>query len=1679
MDFHTMKRKELQALCKKHNIPANLKNLEMANRLASLLKIDDEKPKEQLVKPCLKNLEDLCVVDEEMGEGKEPKKVRFSPQNQTFVFEKTNPRAMRVAARRRNSMAIGGDKFSKEEVVSALEDGKEKRNGKTTVTRSTRQLKRDRGVDETVSAAEDAPIGDQCRTRRSARVAMKRSKVEDAQMNDKKSVVEVQDKTKEKAKGKSRVTCNGRQKRGRGVNEIVTATKDASIADQYLEKRTHILNDKKLGVKGQENRVSSRNKQPRKQENSDGQTRCVGNRKLSSMKHVEDLHTDSLAKSVDSADNSEVGDLVNSFCEVVDVQNTPRNDSSVDKDNQGKSQHLHQTKSPTPLLDECNSEKAVERSSEASILIKELTEEKDILNKESSSEKVVLTKQQEDSVFSSHEEGILLELYSSGGETTKEEDKEVGTDKEVVILNGQSKTSPMTVETVLLSSCRFKTSSPSAILTVLTSYTENSKVELESSDPKVDNTSIDKSEISLRVCETVFQGMNQPQLEGSLIKSTELEDRCAAAISINEQDQMTRTRSNLESALMEEGIIPDFSNLEGQISRDLMADAQSYPNINESATPKEEGIVPDFSNLEGQISRDGMADVKSYPNINEYQSRLQKPCDTLEMSMIVSNEPLDSQDDKCIDHLGKSRGYDYDTEGVTLTATANVNIECSEDIDTCISDREYFAESDINHKQGLEDLLNLQTIDEERNGIEAEKDSVVSSNVPEGRTMINVSDVELSDNHDADISDRSDYPAESDLNPKQGLVNGSNLQTIHEATEVVISNVPEERNIMDVSDVHLKFSHDTCISDSSEYPAESEINRQQGLEETNDSVEISIILEGRDLVDDVQNVQMNNNHEDAILADQNLEKGDKGGYIQEAAETTIAAMADDRAEIIFTSIGDITYDTPDCEKSHKQGFEKASNSQLSSGEESFGIATLFQSEYVEDERNVIGVSDVKLDKKTSPQSADIVLSPSSGLKTSPYRAISVSRSCSEGRKTELANSAAKFNSWIQSAPPLKSAPIEKLGISVPMCELGLQGTYHVHHETAIPSSMIVECEPHTEEVSSIKNSESEDQFSATISSNEQGQLNWTSSIVDSATPRENQSGDVSFILREGGIIPDLCNLVKHEPAVERTERSDGIDNYISAINHTHGVEEKTNSQTIHEDTNDIAAEKDSVVVGNDNHEDVHLNGNHEDVQQNDNYEDVHLNDNHEDADLTDQNTEVHFHEEKGRLKGCYQDADGVTCSALNKCPAESEINHKQEVLEEETNSQSFHKETNDIAAEKDNVVISNVHEERNMIDAQLIDNPEDLVKADQDLKVHKEKGNIFRYIQEAEAPTATIGERSESSHSPGDTTDCEKVHKQGLEPANYSQLSSGEESYGIATLFESEYAEDDDNVTDDEPKDDKLLEVFDVELDNNLRNEDMADENMGVYEEKGETCIETHEVSKRQGDVCQPIIWEEFGSNSQNKSAIVLQDSKEKLTIRSSVDEENENATFAESSATVELIGPSPGRIEPEEDFIGLAVLERTTEQTEQQSGNENFSFTHESEKSDGKNFSLTPEALGADGEPEGLLHPELSVTKMDDQSKSAYVKGICKQDQISSQLEMNPLNDEADKVENSYMKPKSMMNQNKRSILIHGTLRRPIKTADMKENSTLHLKRELNLGDATALRPMAKRRALQELHRK
>ncbi|KAL0731910.1 hypothetical protein Bca4012_028004 [Brassica carinata] len=127
MEFHRMKRKELQALCKKHGVPSNLKKIEMAFRLTSLLEEGNSKNiYEETVKKAqvevvrvendseefdgycegelVKKLsllvteaykdayaKSLVVKEEEENVvgSRKVKKVRFSPESENQVFEFT------------------------------------------------------------------------------------------------------------------------------------------------------------------------------------------------------------------------------------------------------------------------------------------------------------------------------------------------------------------------------------------------------------------------------------------------------------------------------------------------------------------------------------------------------------------------------------------------------------------------------------------------------------------------------------------------------------------------------------------------------------------------------------------------------------------------------------------------------------------------------------------------------------------------------------------------------------------------------------------------------------------------------------------------------------------------------------------------------------------------------------------------------------------------------------------------------------------------------------------------------------------------------------------------------------------------------------------------------------------------------------------------------------------------------------------------------------------------------------------------------------------------------------------------------------------------------------------------------------------------------------------------------
>ncbi|KAM0940470.1 putative transcription regulator SAP family [Dioscorea sansibarensis] len=96
MDFKSMKRRELQALCKKHGLPANSTNSQMALSLASLLQ-KNEKIK---LRGCLKGSDDSSR--ENLG----PKKVSFSLEDEEFEFEKSLGIPERRRSARRASVGV-------------------------------------------------------------------------------------------------------------------------------------------------------------------------------------------------------------------------------------------------------------------------------------------------------------------------------------------------------------------------------------------------------------------------------------------------------------------------------------------------------------------------------------------------------------------------------------------------------------------------------------------------------------------------------------------------------------------------------------------------------------------------------------------------------------------------------------------------------------------------------------------------------------------------------------------------------------------------------------------------------------------------------------------------------------------------------------------------------------------------------------------------------------------------------------------------------------------------------------------------------------------------------------------------------------------------------------------------------------------------------------------------------------------------------------------------------------------------------------------------------------------------------------------------------------------------------------------------------------------------------------
>ncbi|PRQ24657.1 hypothetical protein RchiOBHm_Chr6g0274831 [Rosa chinensis] len=97
MDFYAMKRKQLQRLCKKHSIPANIGNAEMANRLTLLHKVQIQKAK----------------------------KVSFNPENEIFFFVATPKYSYSSLKKKRVQKRKSRVKQASKKQVQLAENGRE------------------------------------------------------------------------------------------------------------------------------------------------------------------------------------------------------------------------------------------------------------------------------------------------------------------------------------------------------------------------------------------------------------------------------------------------------------------------------------------------------------------------------------------------------------------------------------------------------------------------------------------------------------------------------------------------------------------------------------------------------------------------------------------------------------------------------------------------------------------------------------------------------------------------------------------------------------------------------------------------------------------------------------------------------------------------------------------------------------------------------------------------------------------------------------------------------------------------------------------------------------------------------------------------------------------------------------------------------------------------------------------------------------------------------------------------------------------------------------------------------------------------------------------------------------------------------------------------------------------
>ncbi|KAG7659811.1 hypothetical protein ISN44_As01g066390 [Arabidopsis suecica] len=159
MNFHGMKRKDLQALCKKNGIPANLKNIEMATRLASVL----QKETEGTLTDTISLSEDsVDVLEDDVA----VKKVRFSPENEVFEFTRSLKRCQRKYVSKRKVQESGIElRRSKRSVAkgkaiagSSENESNTRRGNRSDVTKAIEVPRRSKRSGSTGSSQEDCKV---------------------------------------------------------------------------------------------------------------------------------------------------------------------------------------------------------------------------------------------------------------------------------------------------------------------------------------------------------------------------------------------------------------------------------------------------------------------------------------------------------------------------------------------------------------------------------------------------------------------------------------------------------------------------------------------------------------------------------------------------------------------------------------------------------------------------------------------------------------------------------------------------------------------------------------------------------------------------------------------------------------------------------------------------------------------------------------------------------------------------------------------------------------------------------------------------------------------------------------------------------------------------------------------------------------------------------------------------------------------------------------------------------------------------------------------------------------------------------------------------------------------------------------------------------------------------------